>query len=267
MWTRASWRAACRRLRCSFSCSSPWAPALSAASPGTGPHLFSVPSDGPAAAALARTQARVVARYAAFTLVEAEGDDATRLRRAGADQRDDMREVRLGRSVLDPLRERAPLAHEAARPAGPRARGRSVRGSDQGRLARSAAGTGVRVVTYMAENGYLVRGSAEELAAVGALVGADAAVRAVVPFTAADKLGAGREERGSPAARRSVALGRRRLARARSRVDDAGPGASRDVRGRAVPDAVRRARRRRGGRARARPGRRSRSSPPPSREL
>ena len=79
----------------------------------------------------------------------------------------------------------------------------------------------MRVVTYMAENGYLVRGSAEELAAVGALVGADAAVRAVVPFTAADKLGAGvRTEGRQRLAVQSLSGGDG--SPARSRVDDLG---------------------------------------------
>ena len=185
------------------------------------PHLFSVPADGPAAAALPRTQARVVARYAAFTLVEAEGDDATRLRRAGADQRDDMRELRLGGQVLDPLRERAPLATKRRAPQTPGLAVVQFVGPIKDAWLDRLRSTGVRVVTYMAENGYLVRGSAEELAAVGALVGADAAVRAVVPFTAADKLGAGVRSEG-----------RQRLAvqslsgddgsPARGRVDDIG---------------------------------------------
>ncbi len=189
--------------------------------PTATPHLFSVPADGPAAAALPRTQARVVARYAAFTLVEAEGDDATRLRRAGADQRDDMREVRLGGQVLDPLRERAPLATKRRAPQGPGLAVVQFVGPIKDAWLDRLRSTGVRVVTYMAENGYLVRGSAEELAAVGALVGADAAVRAVVPFTAADKLGAGVRSEG-----------RQRLAvqslsgddgsPARGRVDDIG---------------------------------------------
>ena len=164
--------------------------------PGTAPHLFSVPSDGPAAVALARTQARVVAHYAEFTLVVAEGDDATRLRRAGADQRDDMREVRLGGQVLDPLRDRAPLAAKRRAPQRPGLAVVQFVGPIKDAWLDRLRSTGVRVVTYMAENGYLVRGSAEELAAVGALVGADATVRAAVPFTAADKLGAGVRSEG-----------------------------------------------------------------------
>ncbi|HEX6582280.1 MAG TPA: S8 family serine peptidase [Thermoleophilaceae bacterium] len=189
--------------------------------PSTAPHLFSVPSDGPAAVALARTQARVVARYAAFTLVEAEGDDATRLRRAGADQRDDMREVRLGRQVLDPLRERAPLVTKRRAPQGPGLAVVQFVGPIKDAWLDRLRSTGVRVVTYMAENGYLVRGSVDELAAVGALVGTDAAVRAVVPFTAADKLGAGvRTEGRQRLAVQSLSGGDG--SPARSRVDDLG---------------------------------------------
>ena len=191
--------------------------------PGTAPHIFSVPSDGPAAVVLARTQARVVARYATFTLVEAEGDDASRLRRAGADQRDDMREVKLGSQVVDPLRERAPLATKPHSPQGPGLAVVQFVGPIKDAWLDRLRSTGVRVVTYMAENGYLVHGSAEELAGAAALFGADAAVRTVVPFTGADKLGAGVKSTGrqrfavqtlsgvagSPARRRVDRIGRR----------------------------------------------------------
>ena len=209
--------------------------------PGAAPHLFSVPSDGPAAVALARTQARVVARYAAFTLVVAEGDDATRLRRAGADQRDDMREVRLGGQVLDPLRERAPLAAKRRAPQAPGLAVVQFVGPIKDAWLDRLRSTGVRVVTYMAENGYLVSGSAER---AGGRRGSGRRRRrgsrggAVHRSRQAWRRG---QERGSPAARSAVALGRRRLACARPR-GRAGPEASRDVSGRAVPDPVRRAR-------------------------
>src|SRR5918997_759739 len=88
-------------------------------SPDDSPHLLSVPSDGAAATALARTGARVIARYEGFTVVEASGDDVARLRRAGADLRDDMREVRVGRSSIDPAREGASLAGKGRDPSGP----------------------------------------------------------------------------------------------------------------------------------------------------
>src|SRR5215210_48375 len=85
--------------------------------PDGAPHILAVPAQGPAAVALARSDARVVARYGAFTLVEAAGEDVARLRRAGSDLRDDMLEVRLGRREIDPARDRVPLA------AAPAARG------------------------------------------------------------------------------------------------------------------------------------------------
>jgi hypothetical protein len=58
---------------------------------GDRPHLLVVPNEPEGEAALARSDARVIARYGEFTLVEAAGGDDARLRRAGADRRDDMR--------------------------------------------------------------------------------------------------------------------------------------------------------------------------------
>jgi hypothetical protein len=74
------------------------------------PHLLLVPHDPEGDAALARSDARVVARYGEFTLVEAAGGGDTRLRRAGSDRRDDMREVSLPSAEFDPSSERDSLA-------------------------------------------------------------------------------------------------------------------------------------------------------------
>ena len=52
----------------------------------------------------------MVARYESFALVEAAGDDEVRLRDAGADRRDDMREVAMAAGEFDPAAERASLA-------------------------------------------------------------------------------------------------------------------------------------------------------------
>ena len=52
----------------------------------------------------------------------------------------------------------------------------------------------------MAENGYLVSGSADELAALSALAGSDPPVRAVVGYTAADNGYEVAERRGSSTA-------------------------------------------------------------------
>jgi hypothetical protein len=118
----------------------------------SGRHLLSVPTTGPSAAALAKTYARPVARYGAFTLVEASGADADRLRRAGADLRDDMREVRLGSAEVDPARERSPLAGSRAGRGGRALAVVQFAGPIKEAWLRRLEGTGVRVVTYMAEN-------------------------------------------------------------------------------------------------------------------
>jgi nucleotidyltransferase/DNA polymerase involved in DNA repair len=86
------------------------------------PHLLVVPHSLEGAAALQRSDARVVARYKEFSLVEAAGGDAARLRQPGADRRDDMREVSLPAAELDPRSDRASLAAGAARIRGRRSR-------------------------------------------------------------------------------------------------------------------------------------------------
>jgi hypothetical protein len=158
--------------------------------PATTHHLYTVPADRQGAAAIARSDARVIARYGAFTLVEAASGDAARLRRAGADLRDDMRVVRVGRKEIDPARDRAELAKP--RPgSGPALAVVQFVGPIKDSWLARLRGTGVRVVSYMAENGYLVSGSAGELAELSGLAASDPAVRAVVGYAAADKLGVG----------------------------------------------------------------------------
>ncbi len=163
--------------------------------PATTPHLYTVPADEPGAAALERSDARVIARYHAFTLVEATGDDGQLLRDAGASLRDDMRVVKVGRREIDPARDRAPLATPSAKSGAALAVVQFVGPVKDAWLAR-LRGTGVRVVSYMAENGYLVRGSASELAALDELAASDPAVRAVVELRAVDKLLSGTEQEG-----------------------------------------------------------------------
>ena len=165
-------------------------------SAGTGPHLFSVPAEGRPAAALARTDADVIARYGGFELVRASGADADRLRRAGADLRDDMRTVRLGQDEVDPLTGRAPLATRG-RSAG--AHGLAVVqfvGPIKDAWLERLRSTGVRVVSYMAANAYLVSGTFEELERLSTMTASDPAFRALVELRPADKLGAGMREAG-----------------------------------------------------------------------
>jgi subtilisin-like proprotein convertase family protein len=161
-----------------------------------GPHLFSVPAEGRPAASLARTDADVIARYGGFELVRASGADADRLRRAGADVRDDMRTVRLGRNQVDPLTDRAPLTTKG-RSGG--AHGLAVAqfvGPIKDAWLERLRSTGVRVVSYMAANAYLVSGTFEELERLSAMTASDPAFRALVELRPADKLGAGIRETG-----------------------------------------------------------------------
>lgn len=160
-------------------------------------HVFVVPAEGKAAAALARAHARVIARYGTFTLVEAGGDDARTLRAAGADRRDDMREVTIANRALDPAKQRSALATKTR---GPHGAGfavvQFVGPIKDGWLSRLRK-TGARIIIYMPQNSYLVHGSAGELAKLAALAGTDQAVRAVVPYTAQDKLRTGVKSSGS----------------------------------------------------------------------
>ena len=71
--------------------------------PDRSPHLLLVPDTARAEAALERSSARTIARYDAFTLVEARAEDDAALRGVGADRRDDMREVGLPGGQFDPL--------------------------------------------------------------------------------------------------------------------------------------------------------------------
>ena len=161
-----------------------------------GNHLFVVPDAGAPAVALAKTDARVVAGYSSFTLVEAGGEDSARLAAAGAEPRDDMTQVRVGRRVIDPARDRAPLTGKNRRPRRPGyALVQFVGPIKDAWLARLWE-TGVRVVTYMAQNAYLVHGSRAELARAAALLGADRSVRAVVPYGGSDKLAPGVRSEG-----------------------------------------------------------------------
>src|SRR6185312_6741576 len=139
----------------------------------TSAHLFSVAAKGPPAAALARTDAQVIARYRSFTIVRAAGADAARLSRAGADVRDDMHEMKLGTSELDPATDRPALDDRGRSPG---AHGLAVvqfAGPIKDVWLDRLRATGVRLVSYMAENGYLVSGTFEQLGEVSALTGSD----------------------------------------------------------------------------------------------
>ena len=146
-----------------------------------GRHLYLVPANAKGDAAVELTGASVIARYDTFSLVSADGSANPALLEAGADLRDDMRSVGVADGEVDPAA--APTLDAAGRESlsivqfvGP------VKGAWLDRIQK----TGATVVTYMAQNAYLVHAEADQSAAVSALAGDDA-VRAVTPFTAADK--------------------------------------------------------------------------------
>ena len=149
--------------------------------PLSGRHLYLVSANAKGDAAVEQADARVIARYDTFSVVSADGSANPALRAAGADRRDDMHTVAVADGEVDPAA--APTLDAAGRESlsmvqfvGP------VKGAWLHRIQK----TGATVVTYMAQNAYLVHADADQSAAVSALAGDDA-VRAVTPFTAADK--------------------------------------------------------------------------------
>src|SRR5918999_2000265 len=157
-------------------------------------HLLLVPSDAEGTAALARTDARLIAKYESFSLVEAQGGDDQRLRRAGADRRDDMRTVETAAGEIDPLDDRRSLAGKEAPDRDETLALVQFIGPPKEAWVDRLRATGARVVTYQAENAYIVHARGEVVDRLAAMQGTDPTVRAVSVLTAADKL----EERVSP---------------------------------------------------------------------
>jgi subtilisin-like proprotein convertase family protein/subtilisin family serine protease len=167
------------------------------ATPDASPHLYVV-SDAPEqVSALAASSARVIARYETFTLVEASGADAEALAIAGADQRDDMRTITVDGKTFDPTVDGAPLIEKGSAPATAGLAVVQFVGPIRDAWLKTLGATGVRVISYMAQNAYLVSGSAQQLREVGELIGVDPAVRAAVRYTAADKIASGVDDSGS----------------------------------------------------------------------
>ena len=178
-----------------------------------------VPNTAEGQAALTRGDARVVARYGEFTLAEAVGEDDARLREAGADRRDDMREVGLPDAEVDPLADRASLAAKAAPDRGEVLALVQFVGPVKDDWVGRLEATGARVVQYMAENGYVVWARGGSVDRLRALVGTDPAVRAITPVAAGDKVD-GCACRGRGACR----VGADRDRGGRSRCQAPGPG-------------------------------------------
>ena len=173
--------------------------------PDASRHLLMVPDSAGSEAALTRSDARVVARYEEFTLVEARGEDDAALRAAGASRRDDLREVGLpGTAGLDPLAERESLAAKGvAEPAEALVLVQFVGPIKDAWLERLRS-TGARIVEYAAQDGYLLHARGAEVDRLAALVGTYPAVRAVTRVRAGDKVSD--ELNAAPAAASEVAV-------------------------------------------------------------
>ena len=151
-------------------------------------HLLLVPSDAEGTAALAGSDARVVAHYESFSLVEAEGGDEERLRRAGAERRDDMRTVETAAGQVDPSAERASVAAKEGPDREQTLALVQFVGPPKEAWLERLGGTGARILTYQAENAYVVHARGRAVDRLAALQGGHPAVRAVSVLTAADKL-------------------------------------------------------------------------------
>jgi subtilisin-like proprotein convertase family protein len=153
-----------------------------------GRHLVVVPDTAEGQAALARTDARVVARYESFSLVEAAGGDEDRLLRAGAERRDDMRTVKTAAGEIDPRNKRRSLAGKAAPDREETLALVQFVGPPKDPWLERVRETGAQIVTYQAQNAYIVHARGEAVERLAELVGSYPVVRAVSVLTAADKL-------------------------------------------------------------------------------
>ncbi len=157
--------------------------------------LFLVPDSAAAGQALRAPAVRTVARYGAFTLAEAAPSDAGPLVAAGAVRRDDMERVTLQGRAVDPA---AQAAAQAAKGSSPIAAGTGpilvvvqfvgpIKDDWRARL----QATGVRVVTYLAQNSYLVHAEGAARAALADYADTAPEVRAAFALDAGDKLSPG----------------------------------------------------------------------------
>jgi subtilisin-like proprotein convertase family protein len=151
-------------------------------------HLLVVPDTPEGTVAMAAADARVLARYESFALVEASGADDRRLRDAGAQRRDDMREVTTAAGPIDPATDRDSLAGKEAPDRGAVLALVQFVGPPKDEWVDRLRATGSEIVTYQAENAYVVHASGDAVERLAGLVGTEAAVRAVIPMSPADKL-------------------------------------------------------------------------------
>ena len=151
-------------------------------------HLLLVPDTPDAVVALTNSDARVVARYHSYSLVEAAGEDERHLAAVGAQRRDDMREVTTAAGPLDPAADRGSLAGKQAPDRGEVLALVQFVGPPKDAWVDRLRATGATIVSYQAENAYVAHASGAAVDRIAGLLGTDPAVRAVIPVAAADKL-------------------------------------------------------------------------------
>ena len=120
--------------------------------------------------------------------MEAAGADEQRLRAAGAQRRDDMRQVVTAAGAIDPAIERDSLASKRAPERDEVLALVQFIGPPKDAWLERLRATGAQIVTYQAENAYVVHASGDAAERLAGLVGADPAVRAVIPLGVADKV-------------------------------------------------------------------------------
>ncbi len=176
-----------------------------------------VPDSARGQLALERSDARVIARYGGFAVVEATGDDDQRLRSAGATRRDDMRDVLLAGGEVDPA-ARPSLAGKEAPDRGEALVLVQFVGPIKAEWLAKLRATGATVLGYAAQNSYIAHAEGDALDRVTELVGAYPAVRAATALRPGDKV-----ERGAASGRVAVqTVAGAPGADARSQADDAG---------------------------------------------
>jgi len=169
--------------------------------------------------------------------VLARGRDARRLEDAGAQRRDDMKRIVLGDQSVDPAEEPQPEFETEAQDGARRALAvAQFVGPTKRSWLRRVRDTGVRVVSYVPENAYLVSGRERQLARLTALAERDDFLRAVTEFEPRDKLAEGGGDTRSVAVQTHRGRGSGRSPAGAP----AGSGAAKGVGRGAVPHPVRR---------------------------
>ena len=156
----------------------------------SGSHLYVVPTTAEGEDAIEAAAADVVASYESFKLVSADGSSNDALLVAGGERRDDMRTVATAAGNEDPAAERAFARTDESLALV------QFKGPIKDAWLEELRATGVTVVTYMAQNAYLVHASPTAVKALADFAETPE-VRAITAFGAGDKIEPGIASTGS----------------------------------------------------------------------